>query len=345
MIREIINLAKKKEAIVFYAEHGDYYPCLEGFVKRLGNVSYITSDPRDSILLEPWACYMNKLFPLFAAFTNCKVMVMTMLDLNQFHIRRSINPVHYVYVFHAPISVHRAYKFGAFDYYDSILCIGPYHIKEIRRQEKLYGLKPKKLIEAGYPKLERLYEACKKYDKKDKEITILVAPTWGATNLMEICGQELLEILLRSGYRVILRLHPETVKRHQFAKYNGVMMETSVANIDSLVEADVLITDWSGVGIEYAFGTERPVIFIDTPPKIRNPRYGELKIEPVESYLRNKIGVIVSPDKIGNISSSIESLVEQRGEYRERIIKLRGNYVFNFGKVAEVGANYIKGLL
>ena len=344
MIKEIINLAKKKEPIVFYAEHGDYYPCLEGLVKRLGNASYITSDSTDSALLTPGAFYLNKLFPLFAAFTNCKVMVMTMPDLNQFHIRRSINPVHYVYVFHSPVSTHMIYKFGAFDHYDSILCVGPHQVKEIRRCEELYGLKPKKLIEAGYSKLEGLYEAYKKHDKKDNRTTVLVAPTWGATNLMEICGQGLLEILLRSGYRVILRLHPETVKRHQFIRQNGIIMETSVANMDSLVEADVLITDWSGVGIEYAFGTERPVIYIDTPPKVRNPRYGELGIEPVESYLRNKIGVVVPPAEIGNIASVIDSLLESREKYRKRIIELRDNYVFNFGKASDVGADYIKGL-
>jgi len=266
MIREVEDLFRRKKEIVFYAERKDYYPYFEGLVEKLPELSYITSDSSDPVLQKSNAFYLNKLFPLFAANANCKIFVMTMPDLNLFHIKRSHNPVHYVYVFHSLVSTHMIYRFGAFDHYDSILCAGPHQVEEIRKQEKLYGLKPKKLVEAGYYRLEKLHEAYKKYNKEDKEITVLVAPTWGPTNLLEICGEELLETLLTEDYKVILRLHPETVKKHQFTNHNNVVLETSVVNMDSLVKADILITDWSGIGLKYAFGTERSVIFIDTPP-------------------------------------------------------------------------------
>ena len=40
-------------------------------------------------------------------------------------------------------------------------------------------------------------------------------------------------------------------------------METSVATNDSLIESDLLICDCSGVALEYALGTERPVLYVD----------------------------------------------------------------------------------
>ena len=270
---------------------------------------------------------------------------MTMTDLNLFHIRRSYNPVHYVYIFHSLVSTHMIYKFGAFNHYDSILCVGSHQIKEIRKHEESYGLKPKKLIEAGYYRLEKLYEAYGKYNKEDKEITVLVAPTWGPTNLLEVCGKELLEILLGRGYKVILRLHPETVKKHRFTNYNNVTLETSVVSMDSLVRADILITDWSGIGLKYAFGTERPVIFIDTPPKVRNPKYKELGIGPIESYLRSETGIIVQPSNIGNINTIIQEVLNKQEIWKAKLSRLRSKYVFNFGKSSKVGANYIKELL
>jgi len=106
-----------------------------------------------------------------------------------------------------------------------------------------------------------------------------------------------------------------------------------------------LITEWSGIGIEYAFGTERPVIFIGTPPKVRNPRYMELGIKPVEVSLRNKIGTIVSPSKLERIPGVISKLRVEEKAYKRDIIKLREQYIFNFGKSSKVGASYIKGLL
>jgi len=337
----------EEKAITFYAEHSNYYPYFEGLIQELGKeqLCYVTSDYNDPVLGKAGTFYINKLLSWFMAFINCKVLVMTMTDLNLFHIRRSYHPVHYVYVFHSPVSTHMIYRFGAFDHYDSLLCVGQHQIEEIRKQEQLYELKPKRLIETGYYRLEALHKAHQNYNKEDREITILVAPTWGRTNLLEICGEKLLETLLTEDYKVILRLHPETVKRHQFANYDNITLETSVVSMDSLVKADILITDWSGIGLKYAFGTERPVIFIDTPPKVRNPRYKELDIEPIEASLREQIGIVVSPDNLECIPEVISNLLEERETYRKDIVRLREQYVFNFGKSSKVGADYIKELL
>lgn len=344
-IRNFRHLLKRKETITFYAESKEYFPYLEGLVERLDNPCYITSDSKDPVLLKPEAFYLNRLLPLYMAFTNCKVLVMTMTDLNQFHIKRSVHPVHYVYTFHSLNSTHMTLRFGAFDYYDSILCVGPYQVEEIRRHEELYKLKPKKLVEAGYYRLEKLYESYKEYRKENSGVNVLVAPTWGPSSLLEVCGRELLGILAKEGYKVTLRLHPETVKRHQFSNYNGVVLETSVVGTDSLVGADILITDWSGISLEYAFGTERPVIFIGTSPKISNPKYEELGIEPIEFHLRNKIGIEVSPNELNRIPGIIQSLITNKRQYGTTMQKLRDKYIFNFGNSSKVGADYIRGLI
>jgi len=345
---------KDEKEIVFYAEHREYYPYLEGVIRELIDkysqaLSYITSDGNDTILRgsqpKMKTFYLNRLLPIFMVFVNCKVFVMTLTDLNQFHLKRSIYPVHYVYVFHSLVSTHMIYRAGAFNHYDSILCTGSYQIKEIRKYEELHNLNPKSLIEAGYYRLEELYKMYKGYNKEDDKVTILVAPTWGTSNLLNWCGKELIELLLDKGYDVILRLHPETVKRHRFHHYKNVVLETSVANLDSLVKADIIITDWSGIGLKYAFGTERPVIFIDTPPKIHNPQYQELGIEPIEASLRDRIGIIVSLKDIGDIPSVIQNSLRDRVIWKDRLSMLRSEYVFNFGGASEIGAAYIKGLL
>ena len=353
---------KGQKAIIFYAEHEGYYPNFEGLIEELINeykqtLCYITSDSNDPSLQKMDSrikvFYLNKLLPFFMVFVNCKVFVMTLTDLNQFHLKRSINPVHYVYIYHAMVSTHMVYRYGSFDHYDSILCVGPHHVKEIRKHEELNKLRPKKLVKAGYYRLERIYQSYQKYLQNKSltsQKTILIAPSWGKDNILESCGEHLIEILLEAGYKIITRAHPETVKRfpnlidsfvYKFGSNPNFTLEKSVRTDDSLLRADVLISDCSGVAYEYAFGTERPVLFIDVPAKVRNSRYKELGIEPMEISLRSEIGIIVSPKKLENIPRIISDLIAGEIDYKKRIIDLRKQYVYSFGNSSEVGAKYI----
>lgn len=354
---------KSEKEVVFYVEHEDYYPYFEGLVKKLTeecnqSICYVTSSAIDPILKmhtnKMRVFYVNKMLAFFMVFIDCKICVMTLSDLNQFHIKRSMNHVHYVYVFHAMVSTHMMYRSGAFDYYDHILCVGPHHIEEIRKHEKINGLSPKKLVEAGYYRLERIYEAYQKYSSKKSSTVkagiILIAPSWGSANVLELCGETLVDTLLKANYDVIVRPHPETVRRSpglmamfvsRFGNNPFFTLETSVATDDSLLQADVLICDCSGVAFEYAFGTERPVLFMDTPLKIKNQRFKELGIEPLEISLRSKIGKIISPEEIQNVPKIISELMSNRETYKERLSHLRRQHVYAFGCSAVIGARYI----
>ena len=374
LLKEIANFYKfywkipeEEKKIVIYAEHDGYYPNYEGLIEELisknqQNICYITSDSKDPILegerpgLKTF--YIKNLLPFFMLFIKCKVFIMTMPDLNQFHIKRSINPVHYVYIFHAIVSTHMMYRGGSFDYYDSILCVGPHHIEEIRKYEKVHKLPNKKLIKAGFYRLERIYAKYKEYliEKSiiEKKYTILIAPSWGANNIIESCGKPLVKLLLKKGYKVIVRPHPETIRRFpklievlaiEFGDNPDFNLERSISTDDSVIKSDILICDCSGIALEYAFGTDRPVLFLDVPYKIRNEKFKELDIEPLELFVRKKIGIIVSPKKLDTIPQVIVKLKSEEAEYKERIIRLREKYIYNFGHSSEISAKYIINLV
>lgn len=370
LLREMVDvwryfkkLSKKQKRIVFYSEHKGYYPYYEGLIKKLTEddkmvIVYISSDKNDPIFElksnKINALYINKLLPFFMAYVDSNIFIMTLTDLNNFHLRRSVNNVHYLYVFHSMVSTHMSYRDEAFNHYNSLLCVGPHQVNEIREYEKLKELDNKTLIKAGYYRLERIYNDFKRSHKSGKNKTILIAPSWGDNNILKVCGKDIVKKLLNQSYRVIVRPHPETVKRDpqllkeyikEFASNLNFVLEDSIVTDKSLIESDVLITDSSGVSLEYAFGTERPVLFIDVPPKIKNAKYNELKSEPIELSLREKIGRIVSVKKISRISDDIKHLIRNRNMYKKNIIQLRSKYVFNFGKASDIGAKHIKQLL
>ena len=56
--------------------------------------------------------------------------------VNQYYLKRSKYSVHYIYVPHSLSSLHSIYRKGAFDYFDTLFCVGPHHVKEARKLEE-----------------------------------------------------------------------------------------------------------------------------------------------------------------------------------------------------------------
>lgn len=370
-IRDFSRLLRQQtrgeRMVVVYAEHQGYYPYFEGIIRELQErhqvtVCYITSERSDPVLNRAEGrlktFYLHMLLPYWMLFMSMPVMLMTVPELNVFHLKRSLRPVHYVYVFHSLVSTHMQYRENAFDAYDSILCPGSHHRAEIRAREQIARLPAKKLVDAGYYRLERVYNAYQAFKESHSQSAssrvVLIAPSWGKDNMLETVGQVLVGKLLDAHYQVILRPHPEMTRRapelidsyrKQFYGKEGFMLEESIVGDDSLLRADVLFTDWSGIAFEYALGTERPVIFLDVPKKVHNLSYETLGLEPLEVTLRPQLGKVLALSEIDRVDQIVHDFLRLRQEYQEQLAALRSRVVYNFGHSSEVSADYVASLL
>ena len=356
-----------ERGVVFYSEGAAYAPYLRPVIDALhkcydGTIYYLTSDDDDQLLIQPpphiCSYYIGKGSARTFVLNNltAKLVVMTMPDMNTFHIKRSSKAKHYAYLHHSLVSTHMVYRKGAFDCFDSIFCAGQYHIEEIREWENLHGLKAKKLVEHGYAPLDELIDIAN--NEKQKSATnknaasegrydILLAPSWGAQGLMEIHAEEIVGVLLDAGHVVHVRPHPRTRQlsgqvldklERKFAGHPGFDMNEDTTNYEALLQANVMISDWSGVAMEFAFGLEKPVLFIDVPRKVNNPEYKTLHAVPLEVSYRDQIGKVISPDRLGELPAALKSLNQDSNTFRSNIRNLRGRYFFNIGKSAEQGA-------
>ena len=365
-MRRFRALPRRDRAIVFYAEDGASWVHFEPVIRALTTthgqgVCYLTSSPRDPVLeredeavrafyIGDGACRTFLLRILEAG-----VVVMTMPDLETFHIKRSKYPVHYIYLHHSIVSTHMIYRRGAFDGFDTVFCVGPHHLAEIRETEALYGLKPKALAEHGYGRLDSIIAAAKASPTPEEGPgrRILIAPSWGPHGLLESCGARLVEILLAAGHRVTVRPHPMT-RRHspklldsldaRFASHPRFAYEEDLASQDSLHASHLMISDWSGAALEYAFGLKRPVLFVDVPRKANNPEYTRLSAEPIEVFIREEIGAVITPDRLDQTPRLVDALCAQAGAFAERAVALRSRWIYNLGKSGEVGAAYIAAM-
>ena len=64
--------------------------------------------------------------------------------------------VHYIYVQHSLVSLHSAYRHGAFDHYDTVCAAGSHHVEEIKAIEEKYNLPKKNIIKLGYSRFDNL---------------------------------------------------------------------------------------------------------------------------------------------------------------------------------------------
>ena len=361
-----------ERSIVFYSESSVIlYPYVEEIIKELEKrdqkICYVTSSKNDPVLKSE--CKNIKVFYIgdgsvkykFFWELKAKVLIMTMADLENYWIKRSIVfPVHYIYVFHSINSPLMGFHSGkiskrAFEHFNTIFCVGPHQIQELRATEQLYNLKQKNLVEYGYGLLDKLIKSKPSYKQqnflsKNNKKKILIAPSWGKQNLLESMCIELVKILLDADYHVTVRPHPMSIKKssklikqikEKFEKNPDFLLDTNTSSFEQLFSSYALITDWSGIGYEYAFVCERPVIYVDVPKKAYNKEYEKIGLEPFEISIRDKIGEIVSIQNIETIPERIEFLYGHINNFQNKIQKIRNNAIFNIGESGKVMANEI----
>jgi YidC/Oxa1 family membrane protein insertase len=347
--------------IVVYSESGQDWHQFAGLIEHLNGplerkTCYVTSDAADPGLAREHQnfraiCIPEGLFlTVFFQTQQADVVVLTMMDLDNLHLKRSLHPVHYIYLFHSMGSTHMVDNEDSYDHYDSLFCTGPHQIAEIRRREELKGLPAKHLFDYGHPRLEQVIEegrAGRRDRVPEGTTTVLIAPTWGEDSIFNTCGRPLIDTLLDVGYRVVMRPHyqslrksPEAIAavREAFAGHERFEYVDRMGETDSIMRSSLLITDWSAMALEYALGLEKPVLFIDVPRRIRNPNWRELGIEPVESSIRGQLGEIISPDSLDEAPAAIERLIGDPDRFRAKVRELRESMVFRLGDSTPDGA-------
>jgi len=358
--------------IVVYSESGQDWHYFEPLIAALNadlhrQVTYVTSDQNDPGLSRQHNLFKSICIPegffltLHFNMQKADVVVLTMMDLGNLQLKKSINPIHYIYLFHSLGSTHMVDHANSYDAYDSLFCVGPHHVVELRKRESVQGLKARNLFEYGHPRLESLLNSAKSCQQRASHgvsatatiPVVLIAPTWGEQSIINTCGDELTGLLLDAGYHVIVRPHYQTLQltpevvdklRAKYGDRDNFEYQDHMGESDTLFRSDILVCDWSAMAIEYALGLEKPVLFIDLPRRVRNPDWQALGIEPQEVSFRELAGDIVSPKQLDEAPDRIARLLENQTGFRQSMEKQRSRMVFNIGNSIEEGVREIARL-
>lgn len=351
--------------IVFYSESSGFYKYFRALIDALLRstsltIHYVTSDPQDAIFqkneprIRPYYVDETRLISLMMKL-EADMVVMTTPDLEKYHIKRSRvrADVEYVFLDHGCSSDNLAYRTGALDAYDTLLVVSREQAIEARAIEKLRHVKKKRIIECGYGLIDDMiasYEAMDTVENKKK--TILIAPSWQYDNIMDSCLDGLVDALYGRGYRIVIRPHPQYVRRFPsrmneiIRRYQGLagddfIIETDFSSNVTVYTADLVITDWSGIAFEFSFTTDKPSLFINTQMKVVNEDWKKIPLVPFDITARSKVGRQVEKDEVKDLASVVEELLAHQEDYKERISALKKQHFYNLGHSGEVGAQYI----
>ena len=366
--KRFFNIVDKH--IVFYSEGSGFYKYFEGAIKYLltnstAVIHYVTNDPNDQVFelsktmprLVPYYIGQKKAITLMMKM-DADIVVLTLEDLENYYIKRSYirKDIEYVFFFHHMTSTHLVTRKGALDHYDTIMCVGPHQVRELKKAEELYQTKEKNLVECGSALLDKdivRYQQLVDAGKDGNEVpVVLVAPSWQEDNILDTCIDDMIEGLLPLDVRTIVRPHPEYTKRYgarwkalqarwEHVSTDKLYFEQDFSSDETIWTSDIIVTDWSSVFCEFSFSTGKPSIFIDTPMKVVNPDWQELGIEPTDISLRNRLGVSLSPDRAKELGAVAAEMIENQDAWHDKVMAVRDETIFNVGCSSEIAGEYL----
>jgi hypothetical protein len=189
----------------------------------------------------------------------------------------------YIYIQHSPVSLTMAYDKNAFINFDAVQAINKFQFNEINEINKIH----KKKIKAFKSKYKFL-----NYNIIKQEHNLLIAPTWKTDFYSSGFYLILLNKLIEKKIDFIFRPHYMSLKKNEI-KVDQLSFLKNKVDFSSKVELfkyKNLISDWSGIFLEFAIcNNKKPHLFY-SKKKILNTNYNNIfKNSSLEEYARKKI--------------------------------------------------------
>ncbi len=354
-----IQATTQSPAFVIFTDDKRYWkifePVCREMDKRGKDVIYITSSEDDPALDNPYphikAEYAGSENKAFARlnFMNATIVLSTTPGLDVYQWKRSKEVKCYVHIPHAASEI-TLYRMFGIDYYDTILLSGQYQADDIRNLEKLRNLPAKELVKIGIPYMDEMAARLEKEGPAPEHPrTVLLAPSWGQSAIFSVYGGKILDVLLKTGYHVIVRPHPQSFKSEkemldklmaEYPESEQLEWNRDTDNFDVLRRSDILISDFSGVIFDFTLIYDKPVIY--TNPQFDVSLYDAWWLDtPLwTTTALPRIGCELSEDNMENLKELIDNCISDP-KYAEGRRSVKAETWEHPGEGAERAAEYL----
>lgn len=353
------QVAIEKTPFVIFSDNKRYWSVFEPICREMNkrgrDVVYLTASEDDPALSCGYehikAEYIGSSNKMYARlnYLNAVVVLSTTPGLDVYQWKRSKDVQYYVHIPHAASEI-VLYRMFGIDYYDAILLSGEYQAKDIRALEKLRSLPAKELHKIGIPYMD---EMAKRLEKEgiapDHPRTVLLAPSWGKSAIFSVYGGKIIDVLLKTGYHVVVRPHPQSFTSEkemmdklmqEYPQSEQLEWNRDTDNFDVLRRSDILISDFSGVIFDFTLVYDKPVIYTD-------PNFD---LSPYDAWWLKKplwtisalprIGCKLTDDNMNNLKELIDECLSNP-EYARGRQQVKAETWEHFGNGASLAADYL----
>ena len=340
--------------------HAVFRPICDEFERRQKDITYLTADPDDPALDLDYKYVHTKFIGegnraiSKMNLINACVVLSTTPGLDVYQWKRSKGAKWYVHIPHMPGDVTRYRMFGL-DFYDAVMFSGKYQEAQIRKLEDLRGLPAKEAVYVGIPYMDSMLErlrALPQNSEKKKDPVILLAPSWGKSGILSIYGSAFIDSLIKTGYRIVIRPHPQSFfsekdlideLMNKYPESDMLKWNKDPDNFDVLNEADILISDFSGVLFDFSLVFNKPVIYTE-PHYDKSPYDCFWDDEELWTFkVLPKIGRQLNKDNFSSIASLVNECLtgSDAGKLACERDKAREETWCFMGKGASKAADYL----
>ena len=346
----------KKTNVSLFSEGEKYWdtfkPIVDSFIKKGVYFQYYTMSFKDPALLIESEFMKSKYigegiigYYRFSKINSQNLITTTPNIGNKKHpLKRPILVKNMIHIFHSIIG-NSHYRKGSLDSYDSVIIGGEYQIEDIRKIERLRGLKEKKLYKLGIPYLDLLKE--RKKSITNNKITVLIASSWGKKGCFKVYGTDFINKLLSEDYNIIIRPHPHSFIHEEdfilkiknlFGKNKNVKWDQTPSPSEAMNSSDILISDSSSIRFDFSFIYKKPVITL----KIKSSDMIGFENEYLKSDWEEKsekmIGAVIDKSEIKNINQILKNTLSTHNSnsLNEKI----ENTFYNFGNSGDAISNF-----
>lgn len=344
---------------VIYNEGNQYWnvfkPVTDEFEKRKIPLMYYTSSKTDPIFDQKYEFvtseYIGEGNTAFAKLNmlSAGFVLMTTPGLQVYQLKRSKSVKHYSHVLHMPNDA-TTYRLFGLDYFDSVLLTGDYQKDDIRTLEKNRGINSKDLVTVGCSYLDVLSEKINSIPAEENHVfTVLVSPSWGEVGVLKRFGERLLDPLAATGWKIIVRPHPQSKKseadmlkrlEERYKDNANVEWDYNRDNIYSMKKADIMISDFSGIVFDYTFLCNKPVMYVNTDMDLRPYDAYDLNKQLWQFSVLEKMGIKLEEKDFANIKEVILNASDSPELAEQRKIAKETAWM-NIGKAGEKIADYM----
>lgn len=199
----------------------------------------------------------------------------------------------YIYLFHSLVSPNEMYVKKSFKNFDYIFSPS----KIISNQIKCLISTNTKIYETGYLLFNEV-EIFKFNNENNNKV--LLAPTWGV-GVEEISKDinKIYQFAIKNKLELVFRPHPMTDV--ESLKLNSEIIIDRSKDLSNLEKYSLLITDFSGIALEFFYLTGKPIIFLDVAKKIkRKLSKQEKEFNLIENIMRELLGKILNINQLEN---------------------------------------------